>query len=304
MSASSPAISVLMPCFNAARYLDSALRSVRAQSFADFELLLLDDGSTDESRIISESHARNDNRIRILGGSHRGLVAQLNTGIESARAPLLARMDCDDVCLPDRFVEQVHFLDCYPQHVAVGCWLQEIDAFGSPMRRIEHPLDHDVIDGAFIAGRSGAIAHPTVMMRADAVRRVGGYREGTFPAEDLDLFLRLGEVGRLGNVPQVLFQYRQHGSNVCFQKQQRQREQVDRVLAEARRRRGLTVVPGAAPPAVHAGELTAGARLRSWALHAIAAGNLGVARKHALGLLRAAPLKLESWKVMYWALTG
>ncbi len=295
-----PRVSVVMPVFNAAAYLDAAVRSILAQTFTDFELIGVDDGSTDASLAMLRQFADQDRRVRVMSRPNTGIVGALNDGLAAATGEFIARMDADDVSLPTRLARQVAYLDEHPQVVAVGTWVVEVDPYRSPLRERRPPTDHVAIDAAHMAGHGGQIAHPSAMMRAAAVSRAGRYRPACQWAEDLDLFLRLAEIGKLANLPAVLLQYRQHAGNVCFTRQSQQRAAIRAAIDDAIARRGLE---RSSTTTIH-GTGTIAERVRSWALHAIDAGNLGVARRHARALLREAPWRLDSWRVMYWAIKG
>jgi glycosyltransferase involved in cell wall biosynthesis len=122
-----PAISVAMSVYNGERFLAEAIESVLGQTFADLEFLIVDDGSTDGSRAMIEAYAAKDARIRPILRENRGLIASLNQMLDEARAPLVARMDADDVCLPERLAQQVAFLDAHPDYGVLGCWTVDID---------------------------------------------------------------------------------------------------------------------------------------------------------------------------------
>lgn len=232
-----PRISVILPAYNAAPYIEEAVTSILRQTVADFELLALDDGSTDATGPILESLALRDPRIRLTRRANRGLVATLNELIAQARAPYLARMDADDIALPDRFERQARFLDQYPRIACVG---GAVEFIASDATRVHAPppvLDNASIQREALAGRV-AICHPACMLRAAAVRAVGGYREHTWPAEDLDLFLRLGEHAELANIPSLVLRYRLHATSISASRAQQQRERIDAVCREAWSRRG------------------------------------------------------------------
>lgn len=203
-----PAVSVAMSVFNNARFLPAAIDSILAQTFGDFEFLIVDDGSTDGSSEILDRHAASDARIRILRQSNRGLIASLNRLLDEAAAPLIARMDGDDISLPDRFARQVAFLDSHPDHGVVGTWSSDIDEHDQPWPAIfpDPPTDHDKL--LALAGRQTLLCHTSVMMRRDLVRAVGGYRPAFRHCEDLDLWLRLAEVSRIRSIPERLVRYR------------------------------------------------------------------------------------------------
>lgn len=205
---SSPAISVAMSVYNGERFLALAIESILAQSFTDFEFLILNDGSKDGSATIIDAYAAKDHRIRPIHRENKGLVVSLNQMIADARAPLIARMDCDDISLPDRFAKQIEFLNANPDYGVVGTWTSDIDEYGKPF-----PLDgadHAVNHEGFIAeiGTGAMLCHPSVIMKRDAVLRVGGYHQAFTHCEDFDLWLRLANVTKLCSIPERLVLYR------------------------------------------------------------------------------------------------
>lgn len=212
---SSPPISVAMSVYNGERFLDEAIASVRAQSFADFEFLILDDGSRDGSRAIIERHAAQDRRIRPIIRENRGLIVSLNQLLDEARGALVARMDADDICLPRRFERQIAFLAANPDHGVVGSWSEDIDEFGGPypIKGPEHPTTHAGFLAAIEVG-APLLCHPAVTFRRDVVRGVGGYHAAFRHCEDLDLWLRLASVTRLANIPERLIRYRHYAEQV------------------------------------------------------------------------------------------
>lgn len=228
-----------MPVYNAEAFIDDAVRSVRSQTFEDFELLIVNDGSTDGSLHILQQHASDDPRIRLISRPNTGLVGALNELADLARAPLLARMDADDICLPGRFAQQIRFFDRRPSAVCVGGRVELITEAGEPLMSPEPIVGNHQIQQEALAGRT-PISHPSVMMRADAFRAVGGYHGDTYPAEDLDLFLRLGEIGELDNIPNVLLRYRMHGTSVSVRLSDQQVRKMREACEAAWIRRGIT----------------------------------------------------------------
>ena len=207
---SSPAISVLVPVFNCAPYLDEALWSIRRQTFEDFECVFVNDGSTDRSGDVLAHHASQDRRILVVNQPNGGIVSALNAGLSHCRGEFIARMDGDDIALPNRFARQIEFLRANPGIGAVGGWARVIDAEGNKLGDqtiIRMPITHSEINGSLASG-GYALIHPTVMIRAEALRRVRGYDPEFRVAEDLDLFLRLGEITQLANMPEVVLHYR------------------------------------------------------------------------------------------------
>src|SRR5579859_4830255 len=183
-----PAVSVVMPVRNMAPYVGTAVESVLGQTFGDFEFLIVDDGSKDETGKILKECARRDTRIRISTGPERGLSAALNLGLAQARGALVARMDGDDLCLPRRFEKQVEFMAGHPECVLAGCRCELIDPEGRLIHvKPDTPLEHAEIERLLLRMK-WPIVHPAVMMRAASVAKVGGYSEKYRTVEDHDLF--------------------------------------------------------------------------------------------------------------------
>ncbi len=198
-----------MAVYNAEKYLSEAIESVLSQTFTDFELLIHNDGSTDESASILRRYAEEDARISVSSGPNAGLPASLNKLIGRVKTDLIARMDADDICWSEWLECQVKYLDAHPDIAVLGSYVRYIDIDGRPVRDMDHPLTHEEIDARNLAGNT-ALVHPTVLARTNAIRAVGGYDESYPNAEDLDLWLRVGEQLRLANYPKVLLDYRFH----------------------------------------------------------------------------------------------
>lgn len=211
--AQQPRLSVAMAVYNNAPFLAEAIDSILAQTISDFEFLIVNDGSTDGSAAIIDSYAERDARVRAIHQPNRGLVASLNRMVEEARAPLIARMDGDDISLPTRFERQLAFLDANPDYGVVGTSTHDIDEHGRlSLNEDFHPLDHDAFLAALETGPW--LCHPSVVIRRDVLRAVGGYRAAFRHCEDYDLWLRLSEVTRLCTIPDRLFHYRRSETQV------------------------------------------------------------------------------------------
>jgi glycosyltransferase involved in cell wall biosynthesis len=218
-----PRVTVILPVFNGAAHILDAVNSILAQTFRDFELLVIDDGSTDHSLTLLAPLAAQDSRLTILAEPHRGLVASLNHGIKSARGSLIARMDADDIALPERFAAQVAYLDAHADCVAVGTAILKVNSAGQAIsKRAAKPAistpPQPTFDPRAFPPRIGGIAHPTAMIRASALAAVGGYRPYFYNAEDRDLWARLWTVGRLHELPELGLRYRVHSGSVTRQK--------------------------------------------------------------------------------------
>lgn len=214
MSTASPAVSVLMPCYNAAETLDAALDSLAGQTLVDFEVIAVDDGSTDATLEILTGRAEADQRIRVQSQPHGGIIAALNAGIKSCRSPFIARMDADDHSHPERLARQVTYLDTHPEVAVVGCLVA-----GFPTGQVRQGFriyinwlnslvtDDDIRREMFV---ESPLAHPSVTFRRRWVEKVGGYQERGWP-EDYDLWLRLYLAGaRFAKLPEVLLDWREH----------------------------------------------------------------------------------------------
>ncbi len=297
-----PSVSVVMPVHNAARYLRRAMESVLAQSYADFELLALDDGSSDASVNVLRVFAQRDPRVRLYALRRQGLVATLNLGIELARGRWIARMDADDISAPARFRQQVDWLEANPDGVAVGCQVLMVDPHGLPLTYVNFPLGHGAIVARLLGGRGG-LPHPGSMFTREAASRVGGYDARFEAAEDVDFFLKLSCEGRMVNLPQVLLQYRVHVLSESSQRALVQQASARAAAAKGRATRGMAPVPQAGWPervVVH-GRVE---HHRRWCRWALKAGYLRSARRHALTAALFRPLWLSSWRLLWRTLRG
>ena len=292
-----PRVTVVMPTRNVERYVAEAVESILTQTWEDFEFLIFDDGSTDDTLRIVRSYAERDARIRVTSGSHRGYVSWLNTGIGTARGEFIARMDADDISLPHRFARQVEFLGAHPDCVAVGTFHTMIEPEGFPLGHVTYDTDPTTIAKRLLNGALNVICHPAVMMRRTALVAIGGYRENFESVEDFALWLDLAERGALCNIPEFLFKYRQHHWSVSATRFARQQRQAHQILQEARERRGLAPLVGGALTA-YTPPRSAVERHREWALTAVSSGYRQTALRHAFVALRLAPMSARGWAVL------
>src|SRR2546423_5545823 len=235
----SATVSIIMAVFNAEAFLDVAMQSVLKQSFSDFEFIIIDDGSTDRSNAMLQDYVREDNRVRLIGRANKGLTASLNEGLKLARGEFIARMDADDVAAPDRLKIQVEYLRAHPEVSLLGGSNELIDDAGRMLTTVVPPPDDATLQEHALSGRT-PICHPLAMMRREAVEKVGGYDEEFSVAQDLDLWLKLGEVGKLACVPEVLLRYRQHEDSISEKKQAQQVRNLKLACERAYARRGIT----------------------------------------------------------------
>ncbi len=208
-----PEVTVLMPAFNAGRFISAALRSVLRQDFGDFEVLVIDDGSTDDTGAIVG--AVGDPRVRLLRHEvNRGLVATLNEGLREARASLVARQDADDLCRRDRLGRQVDFMRTHRGDLAVGSEADLIDGKGRFRGALRLPRTREQLrwDLCF----RNPVPHSSVMLRRrEILDEYGGYPESA-ASEDYDLWSRIAATGRFGLIPRRLVSYRIHASSIMM----------------------------------------------------------------------------------------
>ncbi|HXT59882.1 MAG TPA: glycosyltransferase [Pirellulales bacterium] len=294
-------LAVLMPVYNAERYLAEAVESILHQTYAKFEFIIIDDGSTDRSVEILSSLAAADPRIRLVHRPNSGYLRALNEGLAMCRGTFVARMDADDVALPRRFERQIGYLLEHAECLAVGSGILRIDADGDLLCEEPMPRTHEEIEVRLLQGL-GALPHPGAMIRRSALAEIGGYREPYYGAEDFDLWLRLAERGRLANLPEPLIKCRVHPQNFTFIHEMRGRAAAAAALADAYRRRGQPRpidLPDALSPALRGAD-----RERAWTRSAIYAGQYRTARKHAWSICRRKFWQADSWILLAHALLG
>lgn len=205
-----PIVSVLLPVHNASAFLKMAIESILNQTFRDFELIVIDDASTDGSAaVLDDLH---DPRIvRISFEENQGIVNALNSALKKVRGQYIARMDADDIAHPSRFEEQVDYLDRHPNTVVVGSWIQGV---GDVRRQYIHryPVDNDEIKSCLMF--ENPFAHPSVMIRRTVLEKLTGPYSPDFPyVEDWELWTRLIRFGEGANIPRPLLQYRIHAKS-------------------------------------------------------------------------------------------
>jgi glycosyltransferase involved in cell wall biosynthesis len=303
MNAAAPTVSVLMSVYNGEPYLAAAMDSILAQSFRDFELVVIDDGSKDSSPSILREYEKSDPRVKLTLRENKGLTATLNESFAQSRGKYLARMDCDDVALPDRFAKQVELLDADPDVVCTGGHFQLIDGAGRLLTTLKPPTDDATIQATLLKGHN-AICHPCAMIRRSAMEKVGGYDVRFKTSQDLDLWLRLGEVGRLANVAHPVLKFRLHESSVSETKREQQRQMGKLACEEAWKRRGIPNGsyeadepwrPGSDRESKHRFALQYG-----W--WAFGSGERKTALHYAMKAIAAMPMKSDGWKLVACAM--
>lgn len=236
MATDPPLISVLLPFYNAAATLSATLDSIQAQTFRDFELIAVDDGSGDDSARMVAARAADDARIRLLQPGRQGVVGAMNSALAAARAPLAARMDADDLMAPERLAAQYDLICARPELAAVGTQVRLFPealiqgGFNEYIRWQNGCISSaDIADEIYV---ELPIAHPSLLFRRDVVTALGGYRQGPFP-EDYELLLRLHHAGHaMAKVEQVLLHWRESPGRLTRTDPRYSREAFDRLRTD------------------------------------------------------------------------
>lgn len=293
-------VTVLMPVYNAGLFLELAMNSILNQTLQEFKLFIINDGSTDNSQDILDRFRIKDPRITLVNRENKGISRTRNELLARAQSEFIAWMDADDLSLPNRLESMLNWLRIHKDYLAIGCGAELIDSEGLPICTWPLLREHNTIDAWHISGRGGGIIFPSSMMRLDPVRKVGGFRNDLTGAEDIDLFLKLAEKGKLHNISTVLYQYRQHISSVSHYKLREIVRDTSSVVAEAFLRRGLVN-----NKIVYREQIDSISQIHAkWAWWALTAGNKQTARKHAWIAFRLAPFFLGNIKLLVCALRG
>jgi glycosyltransferase involved in cell wall biosynthesis len=224
MTTKNPVVSVLLPVYNAAEYVQEAIQSILNQTFTDFELLIFNDGSTDDSRAIIQNIK--DERIRFFDYSENtGYVTRLNEGLRLAKGIYVARMDADDIAMPERFAQQVALLE---REVSVVLCGTVYETFGSEQKIEKVPLTDWEIRN--VLPFHSPMGHPTVMFRKQVVDEYQlYYSEDYMPAEDYKLWYDFSKVGELRNIPDILLKYRVHQKQISSRRNDAAREKTNAI---------------------------------------------------------------------------
>lgn len=221
-------ISVVMPVYNEERFLGEAIESVLAQTYKDFELIILNDGSKDRTLEIAQSYAQRDPRIRVESHTNIGLALTNNRGLALARNEWVARMDGDDLLMPNRLESNVAFLKEHPECDVVAGWCKHIDEDGRIIGKGETPMTtHEAVRKLYEANELIGLNSCTTLFRKSAVLAIGGYRPQFSVTEDADMWTRLVESGgKILIQPAYLAKYRKHAGSVSVSQARAQKQQA------------------------------------------------------------------------------
>lgn len=300
-------VSVVIPTYNGVRFIRETLESVFAQTKPASEIVVVDDASTDGTIEVVRDLARiAPVPLRLIAlETNTGTPAEpTNVAVQSATSEYIAILDQDDICLPDRLKKQVPYLDLHPECVAVGGAAMFSDPKARPLYVPDFCLNHDAIDAALLM-KPGALGlpmlHPTLLVRREAMLRIGGYRTDFRASYDRDLMLRLAEVGRLANIESVVLCYRLHATSFSHQRWREHQRFSVRAVREAYERREMT------PPDELQSTITSREGVcdsANWASMAVRGGNYRTARIHALHSLLQQPWCTRSYRLVARAFLG
>jgi glycosyltransferase involved in cell wall biosynthesis len=233
-------ISVIMPAYNSAKYIAFTIESVLAQTHKNLELIIVNDGSTDETQSIIEKFMRLDKRIKLINQKNQGEPAAVNAAIKATKFDFIARIDSDDVMLPERLDLQIRYLIDHPEISILGSAMQMIDANGLKGKTLDYALTAEACHAVLQSGNVGPVGNPSAMFRRTVFKKLRGYRKQfKQSSSDFDLWLRADEHFKMANLPQALTQYRWHGENLSSTKRLELTvgANIARIACEARKRK-------------------------------------------------------------------
>lgn len=232
-----PKVSILMPVYNAGKYISQAIESIISQSFKDWELILINDGSTDNSESIIMQYE--DSRIYYIKNTENlQLIKTLNKGIDYCDGQYIARMDADDICLPDRLKQQVDFLDHHPDYLICGTSAIVVDNDGVKTGKIHNLTDNNYLQISLLF--SPSFIHPSMMIRKEILQQ-NRYDEAYKHVEDYELWCRIAQQGKIANIGRELLKYRWHNTNISVVNNRAQDELKDKIIKDGLKR--LDIVP-------------------------------------------------------------
>ena len=213
MSKEKPLVSVVMPAYNAEKYISEAIESILNQTFRDFEFIIIDDGSKDKTWEIIQDYAKNDNRvIPVKNEENLKICKTLNKGILMSRGEYIVRMDSDDWSYPERIEKQVSYMTSHPDVVISGGNIEVCDEGLDVIHNREYPSDDADIRKVFF--RYNPFCHPSTIYKSDIAKEIGLYNPTLYDAEDYDIYFRFGNVGKLANIKDVIHKLRTRSDSV------------------------------------------------------------------------------------------
>jgi glycosyltransferase involved in cell wall biosynthesis len=297
-----PVVSVVLPVYNAQPYLKESIESILNQTFTNFEFIIINDGSTDNSLSIIQTYADIDNRIILISRENKGLVASLNEGIQIAKTELIARMDADDIALPTRLEKQLQYLNDNEGVICLGSQTIIIDSNSLELTIQAQPTEHDEILKILLKGHC-SLTHPSVIYKKERFNKVGGYNIELYPAEDYDLWLRLSEVGTIANLGEPFIKYRILNTSVSATNLLAQQKCVKKALMNACKRRNIPYIE---PDLKNWRETQSSDSMYDFSLQygwwAFNHKNKQAAISYAQKAIKLKPFRKSSWMLIYCSL--
>ena len=297
-------VSVIMPVFNAANYIDEAIESILLQSFTHFELLIINDGSTDDSLALLKKWEAKDNRISVFNQHNQGRATARNNGLELASTDYVAMMDADDISMPNRLQLCYEYLEKHNDVVAVSGQFETICMYGVHLSTSVEPLDHLAIEQSLLQDLGAAFIQGASMIRKSLAEKVGGYDPIYDIGEDTDLFLRMAMQGKLANLPEVLLKYRKHPFSITTTTTKASVPDCIQRLNKSWEARGLALDQDFQHWLEQVTPLSVQQQFLWWGWNALGKGHLNVSRRYAMRLVFSFPLNVEKSRFIFCALRG
>ena len=293
-----PLVSVILPVYNAEKYLDNAIESILNQTLTNFELLIVNDGSNDNSSSIISKFLNSDSRIVLIEQENQGVVKALNTALKLCKGKYVARMDADDICVANRLELQTDYLEKNKNIVLVGGQCYTIDEDGDLIGSINVLTDNYDINLSLLReklyGDKTHLVHPAVMFRQDVATKISGYDFRYKWAEDRDFFLRMGDFGLLSNLDVFVLYYRHHSESVSVTKNLLQQKSAIAAINAAIERRKLKIEKKSEKNYINKNPIFNHSEFIT--IYAFNNGYYKAARKHAIRNLMNKPISLRAWK--------
>jgi len=304
MNTEGPLVSVIMPVFNAALYLDEAIESILRQTFTDFELIIINDGSTDYSSELLKQWEGKDNRIRLFSQKNKGRAITRNRGLELASTGYVAMMDADDIAAPNRLQLCYEYLENHHDVVAVSGQYETICMYGVQLETSSTPLEHEDIERSLLQDLGAVFIQGASMIRKSVAITAGGYDPSYELGEDTDLFLRVALKGKLMNLPEVFLYYREHPDAITNIVNKNLIPHCIQRVNKAWDDRGLTLDENFEHWLENLPERTVQQKLLLWGWNSLRKGRVDISRRYAKKLIFSHPLSVDSYRFSYCAIRG
>lgn len=304
MNEIAPLVSVVMPVFNTRSYLDEAIASIMRQTFPNFELIIINDGSTDGSLALARQWEKKDRRIRVFDQSNKGRSFSRNRGLELATTEFIVMMDSDDIAEETRLQLCYEYLQNNSEAVAVSGQYERVCMYGVPLQKSSLPLDHKSIVNDLLQDKGDSFTQGASMYKKSLAQKVGGYNLSYDLGEDADLFLRMALHGELINLPDVLLKYRRHPNSITSTADEQLVENCIKRLNSAWLDRGLLMDSDFEHYLKKTIKREKHEDILQFGWNALNKGETKIARRYAKSLFFSKPFSLKTYRFLYCALRG